>query len=335
MKEYINNAIIGNKELKASITDKGEIIRIRYPNIDFREFIEFLHVGVKVNDSGIIYLHNDVNNVYKQGYIENTNILKTEIKNTYFNLKMEQTDFVTNSNNVIVCKYVFTNEHDIPLDIKFLVHSKLLTDENNCTAAKVIQDGILQYSHGYNMAILSDSLKMNGYKINGADEAIGSGVLQDKDYIGMSNNVAVSYEVGILKPGETKEFYIEFFIFDNKEINSLDDIESEIIKIRKLELKKELERTKKYWRNYVKAHTIHMISTDTLYKEKINKIYKRTILLYPLLTNEKTGGVSAAMEIDETFSKCRKVSILLAKGCCVYYKSTRFDKDDKGDRKVL
>ena len=85
----------------------------------------------------------------------------------------------------------------------------------------------------------------------------------------------------------------------------------------------------------MKAHTIHMISTDTLYKEKINKIYKRTILLYPLLTNEKTGGVSAAMEIDETFSKCRKISILLAKRCCVYYKSTRFDKDDKGDRKVL
>lgn len=319
MKTYINNAIIGNKELRASLTDKGEIVRIRYPNIDFREFIEFLHMGVKINDSGIIYLHNDVNNVYKQAYIEDTNILKTEIKNTYFNLKMEQTDFVTNSNNVIVRKYKFKNEHDIALDIKFLVHSKMLTDENNSAAARVIQDGMLEYSHNYNMAILSDSLKMNGYKINGTDEAIGSGILQDKDYIGMSNNIGISYEIGTLEPGETKEFCIEFFVFDNKEKNSIDDTQNEINKIRKLDLKKELERTKKYWKNYVKAHTAHMISADTLYKEKINRIYKRTILLYPLLTNEKTGGVSASMEIDETFSKCRKVSVLLAKRCSIYH----------------
>jgi len=287
MKTYKNDAIIGNKELKIGITDKGEIVRLCYPNIDFRQFIDFLHMGVKINDSNIIYLHNDVNNVYKQGYIEDTNILKTEIKNTYFNLKMEQTDFVTNSNNVIVCKYVFTNEHDIPLDIKFLVHSKLLTDENNCTAAKVIQDGILQYSHGYNMAILSDSLKMNGYKINGADEAIGSGILQDKDYIGMSNNSAVSFEIGTLKPNEKKEFSIIIYLFDNKVKKQMENIKANLENTKKIDVKKELQRAKSYWKKYVKAHIVHELENENAFKEKINNIYKRTILLYPLLTNQR------------------------------------------------
>ena len=52
--------------------------------------------GVKINDSAIIYLHDDINNHYSQKYVEDTNILTTNIENTYFNLQIEQIDFVTN-----------------------------------------------------------------------------------------------------------------------------------------------------------------------------------------------------------------------------------------------
>ena len=45
------------------------------------------------------------------------------------------------------------------------------------------------------MAIVSNNLKLDGYKINGTDEVINSGILYDKDYIGMSNNSAVSYNL--------------------------------------------------------------------------------------------------------------------------------------------
>lgn len=335
MKTYLNDAIIGNKEVKVGLTEKGEIVRICYPNVDFRQFIEFLHMGVKINDSGTIYLHNDVNNVYNQEYIEDTNVLKTEIKNTYFNLKMEQTDFVSTQNNVIIRKYVFTNEHEIPLDIKFLVHSKMITDDNNFVSGKVIENGLLQYSHDYNMAIISNDLKLDSHKIHGADEAIGSGILGDKDYIGMSNNSAVSYEVGRLNPKEIKEFSIMICLSDNKDKKRVEDIEIELDKLKKLDVKKELQNAKKYWKSYLKSHLVHDISDGSAYKEKIMNIYKRTILLYPLLTNYQTGGVSASMEIDEDFSKCRKILILLATRCSIYYKSRRPFKYGERNRKVL
>lgn len=115
------------------------------------------------------------------------------------------------------------------------------------------------------------------------------------------------------------------FVFDNKDKYLPDEMESKIEDIRKIDVKKELQNTKSYWRKYVKSHIRQDIIEDTTYKERINNIYKRTILLYPLLTNSVTGGVSAAMEIDEDFSKCRKVFILLAKRFCIYYKGTRFD----------
>lgn len=38
--------------------------------------------------------------------------------------------------------------------------------------------------------------------------------------------------------------------------------------------------------------------------EKIYEIYKRSILLFPLLTNQETGGVIASPEIDEERTRC-------------------------------
>ena len=77
MEKFFNDAIIGNKKMMVTYTSKGEMLRAFFPNIDFKQFIDLFHVGVKINDSQIIYLHNDINNVYEQEYLADTNILKT------------------------------------------------------------------------------------------------------------------------------------------------------------------------------------------------------------------------------------------------------------------
>jgi len=77
MEKLYNDAIIGNQKMLATYSKRGELLRIVYPNIDFKQWVDFFHVGVKINDSNIIYLHEDINNVYTQNYIEDTNILKT------------------------------------------------------------------------------------------------------------------------------------------------------------------------------------------------------------------------------------------------------------------
>jgi hypothetical protein len=108
--KYINYAIVGNRKVTATFSKKGELLRLYYGAPDYRQFINEFHVGVKVNDSAIIYLHDDINNFYTQKYLENTNILQTEILNSYFNLKITQTDFVPLTENVLIKKYVLKNE---------------------------------------------------------------------------------------------------------------------------------------------------------------------------------------------------------------------------------
>lgn len=305
MEKYYNDAVIGNKEITASFTKKGELIRMFYPNTDYRQFINFFHTGIKVNDSSMIYLHNDINNTYKQYYTENTNILNTEILNTYFELKILQTDFVCSDKNILVKRYKMKNKNNIDLQISFLIHSGLITNSNNQVSGYFKNNTLFQYMHDYTFSICSNKNVSNS-QINNNASNIEEGIIGDKDYIGMSNDSSISLDLGILKPNEEIEFCIYVTINHGAEIKIT---ETKIEEIKKLDYKKELEKTKKYWEKYVKEHdTIKLPTSNTKYMEKIEKIYKRTILLYPLLTNHLTGGISAAVEIDEERTKCGRYS---------------------------
>ena len=123
--KYYNDAIIGNKHMLISFSKKGEMLRAMYPSPDYKSFIDFLHIGVKINDSANIYLHDDINNIYDQEYVKDTNILRTKIVNQYFNLEIDQEDFVTIKDDILIKRYKFTNKNNINLNVDFLIYLKL------------------------------------------------------------------------------------------------------------------------------------------------------------------------------------------------------------------
>ncbi len=306
--KYNNDAIIGGKNITASYTKNGELLRVMYPNPDFRNFIDEFLTGVKINDSGLIYLHEDVNNQYNQYYTENTNILNTEITNTYFNLHIKQTDFAMLKDDIIVKKYQFENRNIIDLNINFLIHSTLLTNSNNMVGAEIKNNTLIQYCHDYTMYTFSKD-NLLSYQLNDTKENILSGEIKDKDYIGMSSDSSISYNVGLLKPGEKKELVIYLYFKQNSEKQTEEELKKKIDQIKKLDIKKEEETVEKYWRKYVKDHTtITLLPETSSYNKKVNQIYKRSILLFPLLINQETGGISASVEVDEQMNFCGRYS---------------------------
>ena len=303
MNKYFNDAIIGNNKIRVGLTKKGEITRLFYPNIDFKQFIEEFKVGVKVNDSNLIHLEDDVNNIYDQHYSAGTNVLNTEIENTYFKLNIKQTDCVSIENeNILIRKYTLTNQNTIPLSVKLVIKSKLLTNHNNEVGSRIIDNGLIQYTHDYNFAVFSNKNIMS-HKLHGVDDVIESAVFQDKDYIGMSNNAAIIYDLKEIQPNEKIEIPIYIYINDNNEKCRLGDIEKEIDRIVKLDYNQQILKTKKYWRRYLRNHS-NIEFEDSIYDIKVKNIYDRTILLYPLLVNAEGGGIAAAMEVDENKDKC-------------------------------
>lgn len=306
MDKFINDAIVGNQTVTASFSKKGELLRLFYPQIDYKQFVEQMHVGLKVNDSGLVYLHADVNNIYMQSYIENTNILQTEILNTYFDLRVLQTDYVPIKENILVRKFLFKNESDKTLNVNLLVYSKILTNINNDTCGYIKNDTLIQYNHDYSVCLFSKE-KMSSYQINGSSNNFMSGVIGGKDYIGLSSDSSVSYNLGEIKPGETVSKCLYILINDNKEKNVLNDLDREIERIRKIDEKDLFEYTEKYWKKFVKEHDKLGIEKSKI-SDKIKNIYKRSILLFPLLQNKETGGISAGMEIDEYKQKSGRYS---------------------------
>lgn len=295
--KYYNDAIIGNKKIIASYTEKGELQRLCYPEVDGRQFIDYFQTGVKINDSNLIYLHQDINNKYSQKYVKNTNILKTNIENTYFNLKIEQTDFALVDKNIIVKKYIFKNNNSVDLDTKFIINSKILSNDLERFGSRIVDKGIIQYNHNYAMAIFSNK-NLYGHKLNDVQSTLQSAVIRDKDYIGMSNEIAISYDIGVIHPGEQQELNIFILVNENH------DIEEKIQKCVKLNTDIEFENVKNYWNLYVENHSkIKIESNKSDFYKKLLEIYNRTILLFPLLINDETGGIVAALELDENRTK--------------------------------
>ncbi len=303
MEKYINEAIVGNKNVLATFTGKGELQRLYFPGRSIKQHIDFSHVGVKINDSNLIYLHDDINNVYRQYYDLNTNILNTEITNTYFELKILQTDFVPIKENVLVRRYTLINENAIDLDVKFLIHQGISSDKNNFVSCKIIDNGMIQYSHDYMVSTFCKDRKVNSSQIHGAKNNIFSGEIWDKDYIGMSADSAVSYDIGKIGSGEKKQ--IDILILIEPQPEKMANIETEIERIRKIDFKTEYTKTKNYWRKYLKEHDkLSLKEPNNVLEEQIIDIYYRSILLFPLLINSETGGIIASPEIDEDFTKC-------------------------------
>ena len=300
--KYLNEAIIGNKNIIATFTEKGEIQRMYFPNRDNKQYLNFFYTGVKVNNSDLIYLHDDINNVYKQYYDTDTNILNTEITNTYFNLKIVQTDYVLIKENVLVRRYILLNDSKIDLDIDFYIHSELLSDNNYLVGCKIVDGGMVQYAHDFAFSTFAKGYELLNHQINGSKDTIKRAEINDKDYIGMSKDSSICYDLGIIKPNEKKMIEICITIDENKNIS---EIEDEIDRIKRIDLQKEYIKTKSYWRKYVKNHNgLNLKEPQSSYEEKIYEIYKRSILLFPLLTNSETGGIIASPEIDENFTKC-------------------------------
>ena len=180
--------------------------------------------------------------------------------------------------------------------------SKLLTNENNDVASRIIDNGLIQYTHDYNFSIFSNKHIMS-HKLHGVDEVIESGVLGDKDYIGMTNNSGIIYDLQIIEPNGEIEIPLYIYINDNKEKYRLPDIEKEIDNIVKKDYNEEIYKTKKYWRKYLKSHS-NIEFDNNNYEQMVKNVYDRTILLYPLLGNSETGGIAAAMEADEGKTAC-------------------------------
>ena len=277
MSKYFNNAIIGNSNILGCLTNKGELIRLYYPNIDYFQNIDKFKFGF-LRDGNINWFENA--NLKKQYY--EGNILYTEL--LLNDVEILQRDYVLPNKNIVIRKLKFNKK------INLFIYSKLNSDVNKKVSGMLINNTLIQYAQDLYMSTFSDK-KISNYQINNSRYSLENGYLNHEDYIGMSEDAAIFYE-------DVDDITI-YIVYENELKKSLETINW---------CKEQSENlfygtTKKYWEDYLLKYSANNILKD-LNKIKEKEIIERTILMYALLSNPKTGAVLASPDVDENFERC-------------------------------
>lgn len=278
MSKFFNNALIGNGKILGTLTDKGELIRLYYPNIDYFQNIDKNKLGI-VHEGRILWLDEEAT-LIRQHY--EGNIVYTELK--VENYEILQRDYVLPNKNVVVRTFKFNKK------LNLFMYSKLNSDVNKKVSSMVVDNTLIQYCQEMYMATFSKN-EIKKYQVNNSKYAMQNGILNPEDYIGMSEDSAILYS-------DVNEITI-YIALENNLKGVL-----ELVNWCKMQEETLLyNSTKKYWDNYLKSFSNNVL-LKSVNKIKEKEIIERTIYMYALVTNPETGAVLASPDIDENFERC-------------------------------
>ncbi|WP_027622510.1 glycoside hydrolase family 15 protein [Acetivibrio clariflavus] len=297
MKTYFNDAIIGNSRMLVCLNKKGEVERLFWPHIDYPQHIERFVAGIfDTRYKNSTSWFGEDNWQREQYYIEDTNILKTCLRDSSRGIYVEQLDYVLPDGDVYIRQYEFENIGSEELELGFVQYSSMITTtpDLSSTLFDFDTDSLIHYRHNYYISISSD---IQVFQFQLGNNAMGSARYTELigfDSIGMMPDGAVSWKIGTLKPGEKKNFNL--FLCASHTLKGVKKLNT---KCKVLNISEQYEKTKKYWFDFLsKAKQIDTGDAD------INGLYKRSLLVFKLMSDEQTGGLLASAEMDEGFSKC-------------------------------
>lgn len=309
---YFNDAIIGNGKVTVGLDRKGRILRAYFPTPDFKSQISDMYIAFKIYNEleEEEYIHvcgEEYGTEYEQKYVQDTNILKTNMYILEKDISIVQTDFIPLNENMYIRNYEIKNESNKRIVIYPMLHSGITSSIYENSSSMFMQDAIIHYNHGYSVAIFS--------KTEIIEKRVNSDIQLEypidyfknfeniEEYVGLSSKSTIKFEKIIIEPNETKEFpvYVYFNENDKKEMSGL---EMEIIRAKKINVKDREAEAERYWKRLIEKHVKHDLSKVDL---KTAEIYKQSIILLNILKNNETGAVIAALESDEKREHSRRI----------------------------
>ena len=296
-KTYFNQLVTGNSSMLACIDDKGDMVRICWPDIDYPQHIDTILTGITCPGlwQGTSWLHSSDWQV-KQYYIDDTNIAVTEFTYRKYCLKIRQYDFSVPDSDILNRCYEVENRGELQLRPGFVIYSSTVSSAFD-TAGIIFEtdlSALIHYRHGYYYGILS-SVPAKQYQLgSGARDNAGQGQLYGNDTIGMMKEGSLLWDNTVLECGGTMRFAVGIcFARELKQLKKL-------MKAQRLrDSWKDMDDTADYWRRYI--GDARQVNTGHL---EVDLLYKRSLLVFALMTNKRTGALLAAPEVDEQFTRC-------------------------------
>lgn len=279
------------------IDNRGELIRLFWPDIDYMQHIDRLMVGITCPALwlGALWLHSEDWKI-EQHYINDTNMAVTTFYHERSGLKVSQTDFALPDKPVFTRYYEVENTGAAQLNIGITMYSSTVSTTPN-TAGILFEpnlSALIHYRHGYYYSVAA-GINAQQYQLGGdAMGNAGQGRLSGSDTTGMMKDGALLWEGRSLAAGSKIHFVLHICMAH--ELKALKALTREIMNS---DPWKEFEKTVTFWRKYL-TETRQINTGDAV----IDGLYRRSLLVFALMTNKRTGALLAAPEIDEEFTRC-------------------------------
>ena len=296
-KSYYNNAITGNSSMLVCTSEKAELQRLFWPNIDYMQQFDKMLCGiyVKNRNESTIWL-NDARCRHYQEYLQDTNIIKNTIINDSDGYIAILYDFVHPYKDIFIRKFEIQNLLPEPRELGFVTFSAIASSDPDvsCSLYDFKNEALIHYKSNNYISISSDMPAAHFQIGNNAYDAAISNKFFGKDDIGMMKDAAVSWELGSFGKNESKCFNI--YVCAG---STLKECKSMIKDTRLIGAETMFSYTAQYWKDYLSK--IKPVKTGI---ELFDDLYKRSLLVFRLMYDKKSGGLLAAPEVDEYFTKC-------------------------------
>lgn len=307
MIEVLEQAVIGNSQMLATIGKQGELRYLFWPTIDYPQHVLGSLPGMfysNKNASEFRWL-TDFPWERKQEYVENTNILVTVFKNSEAGLSIATTDFVLPDADVLIRHFSFRNARMDNVFLRFFYYNDLAISETDIDdVAYYLQehDAVIHYKRNFYF-LYGGTKKSLGHQCGvhgeGSDAfkdvydselSGGSLVLYDGT---RAVNSCLSWDIGVLQSGQEEDLTVFVAMGSNEE---------EVLKLldenRRTKLEVLLKRTEDYWKTW-----INDFKRD-FGDETVNRMVKRSLLALKLLSDKNHGGIVAAPCMKPEYRFC-------------------------------
>lgn len=292
-KPYLISGIIGNSRMLATLDHRGELHRLWWPNIDYPQNLYTFMAGIRI-PSGIRWFQED-GWQHQQYYEEGLPILVTTGIDGEYGVQVSCTDFVLLDRNLLVRNYQLTNltEHNLQHDF-VCFSSWQIGNTTNHNAVMFLPDEeiMLHYRHGSYIGVASDQ-PVTALQCAGAMEALNNKYLNGLN-VAMAGDAAMSWEQRSLPPGQGQEFNLYIAAGHSQQ-----EVISMIREARQAKVAQLKSTIQQYWKDFwLNCKAINATN------EKIQDLYRKSQWVFALLSDGEGGGIVAAPEFDEYFTRC-------------------------------
>lgn len=294
-KPYVIDAVVGNGKMLASLMKTGRMVRLWWPRVDFPQHVDEILVGLFTPGTGkqVQWTHEGAW-THQQQYVEDTAILVTRA-NHPDGWEVVGEDIAAVGEEVLVRRYTVTNTGEKRRPVQFFQYSSMPMAEHphyQTVAFDRRADALVHFRHEYACAIGADRA-CAGFQAGDARRQAEQGRLGGND-IEMEANGALMWDLGELNPGEGVSLTLYYAFGNGPEaaVSTLAyarDTGADVLR----------EQTVRFWTDYLAQ--ARPVATG---RPEWDRLYRRSLIVFKLMSDPDYGSLIAAPEFDEGFTRC-------------------------------